>query len=148
MMQVRKLLAPFILMFVAFKICSQSTPPAANQNKPFLNQYFKQDYYRALAVANVGSFLVKGTLNCLFRCVGEPTCLSVNMAAHPDSDGLYHCVLLATDKFRATAEDFQASDAFHHYSPWVNIIYDFGSKSHFFHIITINLLSPHISKFL
>ena len=135
-------------MFVVFNICSQSTPPAANQNKPFLSQYFTQDYYRELAVAKVGSFLVKGTFNCLFRCVGEPSCLSVNMAAHPDSDGLYQCDLLATDKLKATAEDFQASDAFHHYSPWVNIIYDFGSKSHFFHIITINLLSPRISKFL
>ncbi|XP_074618843.1 contactin-associated protein-like 2 [Acropora palmata] len=118
MMQARKFLASFILMFVVFNICSQSTAPAANQKKPFLNQYFTQDYYRELAVAKVGSLLVKGTFNCLFRCVAEPPCLSVNLAAHPDSDGLYQCDLLATDKYRATAEDFQASDAFHHYSPW------------------------------
>ena len=119
-MQVRKFLASFIVMLVVFNICSQSTVPAANQKKPFLNQYFTQDYYRELAVAKVGSLLVKGTFNCLFRCVAEPPCLSVNLAAHPDSDGLYQCDLLATDKYRATAEDFQASDAFHHYSPWVN----------------------------
>ena len=107
-------------MFVVVNICSQSTAPAANQKKPFLNQYFTQDYYRELAVAKVGSLLVKGTFNCLLRCVAEPPCLSVNLAAHPDSEGLYRCDLLATDKYRATAEDFQASDAFHHYSPWVN----------------------------
>ena len=109
---------------------------------------FTQDANHQLAVTKLKSFALKGPLACAFRCIGEPQCLSFNLAAHPDSEGLYQCDLLATDKYRATAEDFQASDAFHHYSPWVNIIYDLGSKSHFFHIITINLLSPHISKFL
>ena len=119
-MRVRIFLASLVSMFVAFSICSQSTPSAANQTKPFLNKYFTQDEYRELAVAKVGSFLVKGTFNCLFRCVGEPQCLSVNLAAHPHSGGLYQCDLLATDKYGATAKDFQASDAFHRYSPWVN----------------------------
>ena len=76
---------------------------------------------RQLAVTKLKSFLLDGPEDRAFRCIGEPWSLSFNLAAHPDSEGLYQCDLLATDKFRATAEDFQASDAFHHYSPWVNL---------------------------
>ena len=109
---------------------------------------FTQDANHQLVATKLKSFVLNGPIDCTFKCIEEVQCLSFNLAAHPDSDGLYQCDLLATDKYRATAKDFQASDAFHHYSPWVNIIYDLGSKSHFFHIITINLLSPHISKSL
>ena len=95
---------------------------------------FTQYANHQLAVTKLKSFALNGPVNCALRCIGEPQCLSFNLAVHPDSDGLYQCDLLATDKYRATAvKDFQASDAFHHYSPWVNIIYDKGSKSRFLH---------------
>ena len=82
---------------------------------------FTQDAERQLAVTKLKSFVLDGPVNCVFRCIGEPQCLSFNLAAHPDSNGFYQCDLLATDKYRATAKDFQANGAFHHYSPWVNI---------------------------
>ena len=90
---------------------------------------FTQDANHQLVATKLKSFVLNGPVACAFRCIGEPPCLSFNLAAHPDSDGLYQCDLLATDKYRATAEHFQATDAFHHYSPWVNIIYYLGSKS-------------------
>ena len=90
---------------------------------------FTLDANRQLTVTKLKSFVLDGPINCAFRCVGEPKCLSFNLAVHPDSEGLYQYDLLAADKYRATAKDFQASDAFHHYSPWVNIIYDLGSKN-------------------
>ena len=94
-----------------------------HQFKIFSYGNFTQYANRQLAVTRLKSFVVvyDGPEDCAFRCIGEPQCLSFNLAAHPDSEGLYQCDLLATDKFRATAEDFQASDAFHHYSPWVNL---------------------------
>ena len=82
---------------------------------------FTQDAERQLAVTKLKSFVLDGPVNCVFRCIGEPRCLSFNLAAHPDSNGFYQCDLLASDKYRAAAKDFQANGAFHHYSPWVNI---------------------------
>ena len=92
-----------------------------HQFKIFSFGNFTQDANRQLAVTKLKSFVLDGLVDCTFRCIGEAQCLSFNLAAHPDSDGLYLCDLLATDKYRAAAKDFQASDAFHHYSPWVNL---------------------------
>ncbi|XP_015766827.1 PREDICTED: contactin-associated protein-like 2 [Acropora digitifera] len=79
---------------------------------------FTQDAERQLAVTKLKSFVLDGPVNCVFRCIGEPQCLSFNLAAYPDSKGFYQCDLLASDKYRAAAKDFQANGAFHHYSPW------------------------------
>ena len=92
-----------------------------HQFKIFSYGNFTQDAKRQLGVTKLKSFVLDGPVDCTFRCTGEPQCLSFNLAAHPDSDGLYQCDLLATDKYRAAAKDFQTNGAFHHYSPWVNI---------------------------
>ena len=104
------------------------------QTSLFCHQFgsFTQDANHQLVVTKLKSLVLDGQVKCGLRCISEPQCLSFNLAAHPDSEGLYQCDLLATDKYRAKAKDFQASDAFHHYSPWVNITYDLGSKSQFF----------------
>ena len=81
---------------------------------------FTRDANRQLAVTKLKSFVLDGQVKCGLRCIGEPQCLSYNLAAHPDSDGLYQCDLLATDKYREKEEDLEASDAFHYYSLWVN----------------------------
>ena len=90
-----------------------------HQNGIFSIANFTRDANRQLAVDSFLSFLAEGPVDCTFKCIGEPQCLSFNLAIHPDSDGLYRCDLLTTDKYRA--RDFQASDVLHHYSPWVNI---------------------------
>lgn len=59
----------------------------------------------------------------LFFCVREPNCLSFNIAAYPDVEGIYRCELLATDKYTAKSK-FHANAAFHHYSAKV--------RGHFF----------------
>ncbi|XP_022808724.1 neurexin-4-like [Stylophora pistillata] len=61
--------------------------------------------------------MVIDRLHCTFLCVGERKCYSFNIAAHPDSTGLYLCELLATDKYRET-KMFQANGTFHHYDAW------------------------------
>ena len=92
-----------------------------HQNRVFSVGNFTRDANCQLAVDSFVSFLTEGPLDCTFECIGEPQCLSFNVAAHPDSDGLYRCDLLTTDKYRAREMDLQESDFFHHYSPWVNI---------------------------
>ena len=100
---------------------SSKTPFLGRQFRNFSSGIFTRDAHRQLAVTKLKSFVLDGLVNCALRCIGEPQCLSYNLAAHPDSDGLYRCDLLATDKYRATTKDFETSAAFHHYSLWVNI---------------------------
>ena len=92
-----------------------------HQNSIFSIGNFTRDANCQLAVDSFVFFSTEGPVDCTFNCIGEPQCLSFNIAAHPDPDGLYRCDLLTTDKYRAKEKDFQASDVFHYYSPWVNI---------------------------
>ena len=83
---------------------------------------FKRNPFHYLWVKNISWSMVVDQLDCTFLCVGEPKCYSFNMAAYPDSKGLYLCELLPTDKYRATKK-FHANATFHHYSPWVRLVY-------------------------
>ncbi|XP_067054959.1 neuronal pentraxin-2-like [Acropora muricata] len=95
----------------------QSSLPR-QQSRNVSSRIFTRDANRQLAVTKLKSFVLDGQVKCGLRCIGEPQCLSYNLAAHPDSDGLYQCDLLATDKYREKEEDLEASDAFHYYSLW------------------------------
>ncbi|KAJ7357606.1 hypothetical protein OS493_024419 [Desmophyllum pertusum] len=77
---------------------------------------FQRNPFHYLWMKKIASSMVTDQLDCTFLCVGEPKCYSFNMAAYPDSKGLYLCELLATDKYRATNK-FHANATFHHYSP-------------------------------
>ena len=60
------------------------------------------------------------TFDCVFKCMSETTYYSFNFAAYRDSNGLYLCELLATDKYRASESDLQENGTFHHVSPLVS----------------------------
>ncbi|KAL9951902.1 hypothetical protein ACROYT_G044647 [Oculina patagonica] len=76
---------------------------------------FKRNSFHCLWAQKITSSKVADQSDCAFLCVGEPKCFSFNVAAYPDSKGLYLCELLATDKYRAT-KTFHANATFHHYS--------------------------------
>ena len=86
---------------------------------------FKCDPYYYLWEEKLKSSMVKDQLECSFLCIGERKCSSFNIAAFPDSEGLYLCELLANDKFRGTGNSFKNA-SFHHFSPWVSSPYIFG----------------------
>ena len=86
---------------------------------------FKCDPFYYLWEEKLTSSMVKGQFSCAFLCVGEPRCYSFNVAEYPDSNGLYLCELLVTDKYRATGKLF-ANATFHHFSPGVSSPYIFG----------------------
>ena len=81
---------------------------------------FQQNPFTYLWVNKLASSMAEDQIDCTFLCVGEPKCSSFNMAAYPDSKGLYLCELLATDKYRSKTK-FHANATFHHYSPKVRI---------------------------
>ena len=86
---------------------------------------FKCDLFYYLWEEKLTSSMVKGQFFCAFLCVGEPRCYSFNVAEYPDSNGLYLCELLVTDKYRATGKLF-ANATFSHFSPGVSSPYIFG----------------------
>ena len=80
---------------------------------------FKRNAFHYLWAEKITSSMVEDQFDCTFFCLAEPKCYSFNMAAYPDSKGLYLCELLATDKYRGTKK-FHGNATFHHYSPWVS----------------------------
>ncbi|KAJ7372435.1 Basement membrane-specific heparan sulfate proteoglycan core protein [Desmophyllum pertusum] len=52
---------------------------------------FQRNPFHHLWVKKITSSMVADQLDCTFLCVGEPKCYSFNMAAYPDSKGLYLC---------------------------------------------------------
>ena len=88
---------------------------------------FKRDPFYYLWAEKLSSSMVRDQVDCGFLCVGEPNCYSFNMAAYPDSKGLYLCELLATHKYTET-DKFHANASLHHYGPLVRFLYMFGDK--------------------
>ena len=80
---------------------------------------FKLDRYQTLSAKAIESCLVESKLDCVFHCISEKKCYSLNLAAYPTAKGLYLCELLAIDKYRATKK-LEENATFHHYSPWVS----------------------------
>ncbi|XP_066015738.1 protein crumbs homolog 1-like isoform X2 [Pocillopora verrucosa] len=78
---------------------------------------FRRDAFHYLQAENLTSVMVENESECIFLCVEETKCYSLNLAVYPDSKGLHLCELLATDKYKA-AKHFLANDTFHHHRPW------------------------------
>ena len=81
---------------------------------------FKPDRHHQLSVPKIASSLVGDKFDCTFNCISEWSCYSFNIAANPDSNGLFLCELLDTEKFTAAVNALQPNASFHHYSPWVS----------------------------
>ena len=116
---------PLLLFLFSQLMMTYSTEDSALYRNPtgdFSVGDFKRNPFHYLWVKNITWSMVIDQLDCTFLCVGEPKCYSFNMAAYPDSKGLYLCELLPTDKYRAT-KTFHANATFHHYSPWVRLVY-------------------------
>ena len=112
---------PFLLFFLPQIIhAMERSALYRNPTSDFSVGDFKRNAFHYLWVKKITSSMVADQLDCTFLCVGEPKCYSFNMAAYPDSKGLYLCELLVTDKYRARrTRTFLANATFHHYSPWV-----------------------------
>ena len=82
---------------------------------------FKSELNHYLSETIVASSFVVDTFDCVFKCMEETACYSLNVASYPDVDGLYLCELLDTDKYRSTESDLQEDGDFHHFSPLVSL---------------------------
>ena len=78
---------------------------------------FKRNAFHYLWAEKITSSMVEDQFDCTFLCVAEPKCCSFNMAAYPDSKGLYLCDLLGRE-----TKKFHANATFHRYSPPVRCL--------------------------
>ena len=76
---------------------------------------FIKDEYHYLNVPKVGTFTVYDSLDCTFECLGNPSCLSFNLAAYKGADGKLRCELLSSEKY-SSPEEYKRNESFHHFS--------------------------------
>ena len=115
-----------IAVFITSLVLSQTF--GTSQQSVFLRDQqisfgnFKRDWGKRLSAEKVKSFMIKDhDFDCPFKCLGEPRCLSFNIATFPGPKGLHLCELLATDKYRAK-NMLQTNASFYHWSPAVSWI--------------------------
>ena len=108
------------LVSQTFGLSQPSTLIFCHQQLDIYQGSFKPDLYHYLSTKTIARSYVMDTFDCVFKCMSETTCYSVNFAGYRDSNGLYLCELLATDKYRASKSDLQENGTFHHASPLVS----------------------------
>ena len=108
------------LVSQTFGLSQPSTLIFRHQQLDSYQGSLKPDLYHHLSTKTIARSYVMDTFDCVFKCMSETTCYSVNFAAYRDSNGLYLCELLATDKYRDSKSDLQENDTFHHVSPLVS----------------------------
>ena len=109
----------FLLLCGPVWAWQQGSPLFRNPNSLINHGKFKSDLLHYLSATKITSILVKDEFDCSFECIAKNKCSSFNVAAYPDSQGLYLCELLDTDRYQAQNK-LQANASFHHYSPWVS----------------------------
>ena len=76
---------------------------------------FIKEEYHYLNVSKVGTFTVYNSLDCTFECLGNPSCLSINLAAYKGADEKVLCELLGSEK-NSNPKQFKSNNNSHHFS--------------------------------
>ena len=81
----------------------------------FHQDIFSQDDYHYLNVPVVGSFTVDNAFDCTLKCLRNPCCFSVNLAAYRGANGKIWCELLSSEK-HSNPEKYKRNQTSHHLS--------------------------------
>ena len=81
----------------------------------FRQDIFSQDDYHYLNVPVVGSFTVDNAFDCTLKCLRNPCCFSVNLAAYRGANGKIWCELLSSEK-HSNPEKYKRNQTSHHLS--------------------------------
>lgn len=74
--------------------------------------FLKEDNH-SLDVSVVATQIARDIFECIFKCLRNPFCLSLNVAAFKDATGQLRCDLLSSDKHR-NPDDFKSNDSSHY----------------------------------
>ena len=77
-------------------------------------QFSKEEFYY-LNVSQVGTFTVYDVFDCIFECLSNNLCFSLNIATSKGASGKLLCELLSSDKYR-NAEEYKENRSSHHFS--------------------------------
>ena len=95
--------------------------PCNLQNLPvcittaFVKMFLIKEEYHYLNVSKVGTFTVYNSLDCSLECLGNPSCLSINLAAYKGADEKILCELLGSEKY-SNPKQFKSNNNSHHFS--------------------------------
>lgn len=103
---------------------------------------FIKDEFHFLDVPGVGRYSALDIYDCIFKCLLNPQCNSVNMAAETDAVRKLWCELLPSDIYK-NSKDYNKNMSSHHFSMQVSASFygAFSSKTFwgyvvvFFHIL-------------
>ena len=75
---------------------------------------FSVDEFRYLNGARVGLSTAYSDFDCTLKCLRNPLCLSINLAASKDVNGKLWCELLSSDRYRNTLH-YRENMTSHHF---------------------------------
>ena len=99
-----KILKPFFLI-------NDSSEFTTMYHHSLRQDVFIKEEYHYLNVPKVGTFTVYDSLDCTFECLGNPSCLSFNLAAYKGADGKLRCELLSSEKY-SSPEEYKRNESF------------------------------------
>ena len=74
-----------------------------------------KDEFYYLNVTKNGTYTVRDIFDCTFKCLSNPSCLSLNLASSKGADGTLWCELLSSTKYNNTKE-YRENTSTHHFS--------------------------------
>lgn len=107
----------FLKFIIIFLVTGASTASEHEHisSPTFRRRLFLVDELHYLDVPKVETITAFDDLDCTFKCLNNPLCVSANLAAYKELSGKLWCELLSTDKY-SNANDFKQSKSWHHFS--------------------------------
>ena len=94
------------------------------------------DEFHYLNAARVGLSTAYDDFDCTFKCLRNPFCLSINLAASKDANGKLWCELLSSDRYRNSL-DYRENKTSHHLFLLVGSVLWYGNLT-WLHFQNIN----------
>ena len=87
----------------------------ATFGQTFKQGLFSVDEFHYLKVPSVETSTAYDDFECILKCMRNPMCFSVNLAAFKGVDGKFWCELLSSDKYRNRTE-YKGNKSSHHFA--------------------------------
>ena len=100
---------------------------------------FTQDDYHYLNVPVVGSFTVDNTFDCTLKCLRNPCCYSVNLAAYRGANGKIWCELLSSEKY-SNSEKYKRNQTSHHLSTILEVKHYRYRYQYHYHLLSFIII--------
>ena len=130
--KISKLVYPLHLFIIANYILKSLSLKNSTINlylPEFRQDVYVKEEYHYLSVPKVATFTVYDNLDCAFKCLRNPSCLSINLAASKGADGKLWCELLSSEKY-SNPKEYKSNKSFHHFFQMVGKILNSMFTSH------------------